>query len=109
MYVEAHGTGTPVGDPIEATALGRVLSRGRADSAPCRIASVKTNLGHLEPAAGIAGVIKAALILDRGIIPPNRNFEKLNPSIPFGDLKLQVVTKAEALGANGCRSVVGVN
>ncbi len=68
-YVEAHGTGTPLGDPIEARALGTVLGRGRAEDAPLLIGTVKTNLGHLEAAAGVAGLIKAVLAVQRGSIP----------------------------------------
>src|ERR1700749_2801131 len=70
-YVEAHGTGNPLGDPIEARALGTVLGRGRAENAPLLIGTVKTNLGHLEAAAGVAGLIKAVLAVSRGSIPPN--------------------------------------
>ena len=108
-YVEAHGTGTPVGDPIEAKAIGNILSKGRLPTAPLRIGSVKTNLGHLEAGAGIAGLIKAALILDRGVIPPSRNFEAPNPAIPFQELNLQVVTRPEPLVTGGYRPIVGVN
>ena len=64
-YVEAHGTGTSLGDPIEVNALGAVLSEGRSADAPVVIGSVKTNIGHLEAAAGVAGVIKAVLALRR--------------------------------------------
>lgn len=71
-YVEAHGTGTPVGDPIEARALGEVLARERNPDSPCLLGSVKTNLGHLEPASGIAGLIKAALIVRERIVPIKR-------------------------------------
>lgn len=108
-YMEAHGTGTPVGDPIETAAIGKVLSKGRVSDAPCRIGSVKTNIGHLESASGIAGLIKAALVIDRQTIPPNRNFEKPNPAIAFDDLNLRVVTQAEPLLIAGCRPIVGVN
>ncbi len=73
-YVEAHGTGTPIGDPIEARALGDALGDGRPRGAPCIVGSVKTNIGHLEAGAGIAGIIKLALLLDRGEIPPNLHF-----------------------------------
>ena len=108
-YVEAHGTGTPVGDPIEAIAIGNKLSKERLQTAPLRIGSVKTNIGHLEAGAGIAGLIKAALVVDRGVIPPNRNFEKPNPAIPFGELNLRVVTQAEPLAIDGFAPIVGVN
>ncbi|MGC2676673.1 MAG: beta-ketoacyl synthase N-terminal-like domain-containing protein, partial [Mycobacterium sp.] len=90
-YVEAHGTGTLLGDPIEARALGRVLGRARPQSAPLLIGAVKTNLGHLEAAAGMAGFIKAVLSVQRGHIPANLHFEKPNPHIPFENLRLKVV------------------
>lgn len=89
-YVEAHGTGTPVGDPIEANALGRVFGPGRPSDEPCYVGSVKTNIGHLEAAAGIAGLIKAALIVQHGIIPPNLNFETPNPAIDLDALRIRV-------------------
>ncbi len=92
-YVEAHGTGTPVGDPIEARALGEVLGASRVDDEPCYIGSVKTNIGHLEAGSGIAGLIKLALILDKGMIPPNLHATRPNPTIPFADLGLLVVDK----------------
>ncbi|WP_333873041.1 thioester reductase domain-containing protein [Methylobacter sp.] len=78
-YVEAHGTGTVLGDPIEFQALQRVYDQPATP--PCALASVKTNIGHLEAAAGIAGLIKAVLSLHHGGIPPHRNFKRLNPSI----------------------------
>ncbi|MFD0493760.1 type I polyketide synthase [Streptomyces rhizosphaericus] len=76
--VEAHGTGTPVGDPVEFTSLAQVYGTGRDR---CALASVKTNLGHLEPAAGVTGLIKAVLCLGRGQIPPNLHFTRWNPAI----------------------------
>ena len=90
-YVEAHGTGTLLGDPIEARALGTVLGRGRPADAPLLLGAVKTNLGHTEAAAGIAGFIKAVLAVQRGQIPPNQRFESPNPHIPFADLRMKVV------------------
>ncbi|HEV7279867.1 MAG TPA: amino acid adenylation domain-containing protein [Pirellulaceae bacterium] len=97
VYVEAHGTGTPVGDPIETTALGNVIGAGRRREEACLLGSVKTNVGHLEPASGIAGLIKAALVLKRGQVPPNLNFEKPNPNIPFDRLRLKVSTELQPL------------
>lgn len=92
-YVEAHGTGTPVGDPIEVGALGRVLSEGRAPGNTCLLGSVKSNIGHLEPASGVAGIIKVALCLHHGAIPPNLHFKTPNPAIDFDALRLEVVTE----------------
>ena len=92
-YVEAHGTGTPVGDPIEATALGAVLSEGREKGTVCYIGSVKTNIGHLESAAGIAGLIKAALAINYRQIPANLHFQRPNLKIDFEGLKLAVPTR----------------
>ncbi|KAG6049140.1 Type I Iterative PKS [Claviceps sp. LM77 group G4] len=82
-YVEAHGTGTKVGDPIEASALNRVFGNGRTKRAPLYIGSVKSNVGHLENASGIISIIKACLMLEKGFILPNVNFEKANEAIPL--------------------------
>src|SRR5579872_5522125 len=95
QYVEAHGTGTLLGDPIEAKALGAVLALNRSPRRPCLLGSVKTNLGHLEAAAGIAGLIKVALALHHREIPPSLNFEQPNPHIPFDQLGLRVQTTLE--------------
>ncbi|WP_417736575.1 thioester reductase domain-containing protein [Rosistilla oblonga] len=96
-YMEAHGTGTSVGDPIELAALGNVLSKGRRADQPCLLGSVKTNIGHLEAGSGIAGLIKAALVLYKDQVPPNQNFETPNPNIPFDKLQLQVATHLQPL------------
>ena len=90
QYVEAHGTGTALGDPIEVNALSAVLSAGRSADRVCAIGSVKTNIGHLEAAAGVAGLIKVALSLDRREIPPSLHFESPNPHIPFDRIPLRV-------------------
>ncbi|MEV5646868.1 type I polyketide synthase [Nocardia sp. NPDC052254] len=92
-YVELHGTGTPVGDPIEAAALGSVYGTAPGRAAALRVGSVKTNIGHLEGAAGIAGLVKAALVVHRGEIPASRNHERPNPRIPLSELGLQVVPR----------------
>ncbi len=89
-YVETHGTGTLIGDSIEAAALGAVMARGRKPTQNCIIGSAKTNIGHLEAAAEIAGLIKTALMFDRGEIPPNLHFETPNPHIHFEELGLSV-------------------
>jgi acyl transferase domain-containing protein/acyl carrier protein/predicted O-methyltransferase YrrM len=109
QYIEAHGTGTPVGDPIEARALGTVLGRGRPDGDYCLVGSVKTNIGHLEAAAGIAGLIKAALSIERRTIPASLNFERPNPEIPFDALKLRVVTETAPWPENGHPARAGIN
>ncbi|HSF40847.1 MAG TPA: amino acid adenylation domain-containing protein, partial [Thermoanaerobaculia bacterium] len=90
-YVETHGTGTPVGDPIEIAALTQVIgAAGR--SAPCAIGSVKTNIGHLDTAAGVAGLVKTVLALEHGQIPPSLHFEEPNPEIDFaGSLYVNAV------------------
>ncbi|MGR6918508.1 type I polyketide synthase [[Actinomadura] parvosata] len=90
-YVEAHGTGTAVGDPLEAAALGAVYGAGLAER-PCLIGSAKSNIGHLEGAAGIAGLIKAVLAVQRGEIPPSR-LDTPNPAIDWPALGLRVTTK----------------
>ena len=92
-YVEAHGIGTLLGDPIETRALGTVLGRGRPQTSPLLIGAVKSNLGSLESASGIAGFCKAVLAVQRGHIPANLHFEKPNPHIPFDDLRLKVVAE----------------
>ncbi|MFD7858074.1 type I polyketide synthase [Streptomyces microflavus] len=93
-YVEAHGTGTPLGDVTEAGALGTVFGPDRP--APLRIGSVKTNFGHLEPAAGVLGLVKAALAVHHGVIPPSLHFRTPNPRIDFPAERLEVVTEAAA-------------
>jgi len=109
-YVEAHGTGTPVGDPIEANALGTVLSDEQSDREPCLIGSVKSNFGHTESAAGVAGLIKVALMLRNRRIPPNLHFTTPNPNIPFNRLRLRVPTALESwpAGPDGKRRA-GIN
>ena len=102
-FFEMHGTGTPAGDPIEAAAVGRALGQARREPLP--IGSVKTNIGHLEPASGMAGVIKAALALERGSVPPTLNCETPNPNIPFDALNLRLVRAVETIGAGSCAGV----
>ncbi|HET9172309.1 MAG TPA: type I polyketide synthase [Actinospica sp.] len=94
-YVETHGTGTALGDPVEAGALGAVLGAGRAPDQPLLIGSVKTNLGHLEAAAGIAGLIKTALALHHGNVPKQLHFSEPSPHIDFEANALRVVTESE--------------
>ena len=102
-YVEAHGTGTPLGDPIEVQALAAVYGQNRLGAAPLWIGSVKTNIGHLEGAAGIAGVIKTALALHHGEIPPHLNYSQPNPHIPWSELPVEVVTERRPWPENGPR------
>ncbi len=90
QYIEAHGTGTPLGDPMELQALGRVLETDRVKGGTCAIGSVKTNIGHLESAAGVAGLIKTALALHHETIPASLHFEQANPLIPFDELPVRV-------------------
>jgi phthiocerol/phenolphthiocerol synthesis type-I polyketide synthase C len=102
-FFEMHGTGTPAGDPIEAAAVGRALGQARRDPLP--IGSVKTNIGHLEPASGMAGLIKATLALERGKVPPTLHCETPNPNIPFDALNLRLVRSVETIGAGSCAGV----
>jgi acyl transferase domain-containing protein/acyl carrier protein/NADP-dependent 3-hydroxy acid dehydrogenase YdfG len=109
QYVEAHGTGTRQGDPIELRALGTVLGEGRPDGDTCRVGSVKTNLGHSETAAGITGLIKAALCVQHRQLPPSLHFRSPNPSVDFAGLKLQVQTALEPFPHADQPAVVGVS
>src|SRR5690606_19191920 len=98
-YVEAHGTGTALGDPIEVTALAAVLCEGRGPDKPLLIGSLKANIGHTEAAAGIAGLIKAMLVLEHRTIPPQINISRPNPHIPWDDIALDVPRKSVSLPA----------
>jgi thioester reductase-like protein len=110
MYMEAHGTGTPVGDPIECTAIGQVLREGRSLDNRCLIGSVKSNIGHLEAGSGLPGLIKAALVLHKDMVPPCCNFETPNPHIPFDALQLEVASRLQPLPhRDGERPIAGVN
>ena len=95
-YVEAHGTGTSLGDPIEVRALNAVYSQGRAANAPLLIGSVKTNIGHLEAAAGMAGVMKVVLGMQHQQIPPHLHFTTPNPLIPWQEMKIEVAAGGRA-------------
>jgi acyl transferase domain-containing protein/protein-L-isoaspartate O-methyltransferase/acyl carrier protein len=92
-YVETHGTGTSLGDPIEVIALGAVLGKGRTEMNRLKIGSVKTNLGHVEGAAGVAGLIKLVLALQYKHIPPHLHLKKLNPYIPWEELPIDIPTQ----------------
>ena len=89
-YFEAHGTGTQIGDPIEAKAIATAFMDGRPSHEPLYVGAVKTNIGHLEGASGIAGLIKTILILERGLIPRNIWFERAHPSILESDWNIRV-------------------
>ncbi len=95
-YVEAHGTGTPVGDPIELQAIASVYSEGRDLEQPLLIGSVKTNFGHLESAAGVAGLMKVLLSMNRGVIPKHLNFHNPTPVVDWEKLPIRVTSKATA-------------
>ncbi|MBP2327047.1 acyl transferase domain-containing protein/acyl carrier protein [Kibdelosporangium banguiense] len=90
QYVELHGSGTKVGDPIEAAALGAVLGEGRPAEQPLLVGSAKTNIGHLEGAAGMAGLLRAVLGIKHGQVPASLNFSTPNPRIPLSELKIRV-------------------
>ncbi len=92
-YVEAHGTGTPVGDPIEAGATGAAYGKGRDPDRPLLIGSVKTNVGHLESAAGVAALVKVVLSMQRGTIPRHLNFQEPNPEMDWSRLPLRVTSE----------------
>lgn len=89
-FIETHGPGTPVGDPIEAHSLSAALCDGRSPDDALFVGSVKTNIGHLEPAAGISGVIKVSLMIKHRLIPGNLHFDEPNPAIDFDRLRLRV-------------------
>lgn len=108
-FVEAHGTGTAVGDPIEATALSIALCGDREEKAPLPIGSVKTNMGHLETAAGVVGLIKALLVIKHKQIPASLHFKNPSTHIDFKELKLRVPTKMEPFPKTDGRRIVGVN
>ncbi|MET7433373.1 beta-ketoacyl synthase N-terminal-like domain-containing protein, partial [Streptomyces flaveolus] len=123
QYVELHGTGTPVGDPVEAAALGAALGAGRPAGAPLLVGSAKTNVGHLEGAAGLVGLLKTALAVSRRRLPASLNFRSPHPDIPLAELGLAVQTEDTAwphderpliagvssfgMGGTNCHVVVG--
>ncbi|KAI0112236.1 polyketide synthase PksD [Nemania sp. FL0031] len=104
-YVEAHGTGTKLGDSTEAKALGRVFKTARSPKEPLYIGSVKSNIGHLEGASGLVGMLKAIMILERGIIPPNAVFEKWNPKINPKLNNIEVPTSSIPWPTEGLRRI----
>ncbi|MEU8181975.1 amino acid adenylation domain-containing protein [Micromonospora sp. NPDC049047] len=107
-YVEAHGTGTPLGDPIELRALSAVLG-DRGAAGPLQVGSLKTNIGHLEPAAGIAGLMKVVLALRHAEIPPHLNLSEVNPEIDLDELGVTIPTEVTAWPAGPRPRVGGVS
>lgn len=108
-YVEAHGTGTAAGDPIECGAISRVLGEPRADGSVCRIGSIKSNIGHLESGAGMAGLTKVLLSLRHGEIPANLHFDTPNPKIDFEAGRISVVDRPHPLPKQDAPLVFGIN
>lgn len=109
QYIEAHGTGTPVGDPIEANSLGEVLSIDRNPKEKCYIGSVKTNIGHTEAAAGVAGLIKAALCLKHKQIPPHLHLKEINPKIAIDQWPYEIPQKLMPWPKHAGPARAGVN
>lgn len=107
-YIEAHGTGTPLGDPIELEALQDVFAR-RGDGPPLWLGSVKTNIGHLEAAAGVAGVIKTVLALQHERLPAHLHFQQLNPRVALHDTGLAVTARPQPWPRTAVRRVAGVS
>ncbi|OBI81017.1 type I polyketide synthase [Mycobacterium sp. 1245805.9] len=108
-YLEAHGTGTSLGDPIEVQAAGAALGKEREADRPLLIGSVKTNIGHLEAAAGIAGLIKVILSLEHEVLPKHLNFSKPSPHIPWDRLPVRVVDEAQPWPRDGRPRIAGVS
>jgi amino acid adenylation domain-containing protein len=106
-YVEAHGTGTPLGDPIEVRALSAALGQGRTE--PLRIGSIKANIGHLEPAAGAAGVLKVILSLQNEELPPQAQFSELNPEIDLETNPISILTESSAWPRSQQPRIAGVS
>ncbi len=108
-YVEAHGTGTSAGDPIEAAAIGEVLGKPLKGERPLHVGSVKSNIGHLEPASGMAGLLKALLVFRHGEIPPNIHLTTPNPAIDFTGLNITVPTRRTELPRLGGNELISIN
>ncbi len=109
VYVEAHGTGTPLGDPIELGALGAVVAAGRGAGEPLPVGSVKTNIGHAETAAGIAGLLKGVLMLQRSEIPPHLHLQTPSPYVDWDGLRLTVPTAVTPLERRTAGCLIGVS
>jgi len=109
QYIEAHGTGTPLGDPIELRALGAVLGENRPPGSRVLIGTVKTNIGHLEAAAGVAGLIKVVLSMRHGVVPPSLHFREPNPRIPWDDVPITVASTRQPWPHPDRLAVAGVS
>lgn len=109
QYIEAHGTGTAAGDPVELGAIGAVTSVGRPPGRPCLVGSVKTNCGHTEGAAGVAGLIKVALALEHGEVPPSLHLNEPNPNIPWDELQLAVCAERHRFDTSNGPPLAGVS
>jgi 3-oxoacyl-(acyl-carrier-protein) synthase/SAM-dependent methyltransferase len=108
-YVEAHGTGTSLGDPIEVHALISAVCRNRGSDRPLILGSVKTNIGHLEAAAGVAGLIKTILALGNDFIPPHLHYKKLNPHIDLGSAPIRIPTESSPWPTAGQNRIAGIS
>jgi len=108
-YIEAHGTGTSLGDPIEVEALSEIFRSSSIQATTCALASVKTNIGHLEAAAGIAGLIKVVLAMRHGAIPPHLHFKELNPHISLEGTPFSIPTELTPWQPDGIRRIAGVS
>lgn len=108
-YVETHGTGTSLGDPIEAEALGNVFHAGKKRERPLLLGAVKANVGHLEAAAGVIGLIKAVLTLRHGVVPGHPHLKRLNQHVRWGELPLEVAQNMQAWPSVDGRKIAGVS
>ena len=108
-YVECHGTGTPLGDPIEVQALANVYSGSRSSESPLLIGSVKANIGHLEAASGLAGLVKTVLSLEHKCLPPQVNFVTGNPHIPWAEISVRVVQSSTAWSRGAAPRIAGIS
>ena len=107
-YVEAHATSTPVGDPVEVTAMSNIYGKGRMAENPCLIGSIKPNIGHLEAGAGVMGFIKATMAVNKGVIPPQANLNKLNSRVDWDKAGIQVVREPTEWKGTDARRRAGI-
>lgn len=105
LFIEPHGTGTAAGDPIEARAIAQAFDSTTRKKTPLYIGAMKSGIGHLEGAAGVASVIKSVMILESGVIPPNANFERVNPKIPVHKFNIRFPLKPTPWPAAGQRRI----